>query len=425
MNLPLYWRKIIWPVAVLAIGLLIFAACDGDDDDTAPPPPTGETPAVGETPSVEGSLLDEQADPVLLEKALGTTENVDPIVESAIARAGIQLSEEDIQLALQCWENFVCDTGRGTLTVALADGFGENVWRRITHMEFVLQALSYPDVARIVYVSAQGDASKAISDIRSLIAQDVDIIATFPDAGEAVLPAAREATEAGIIVVPYIAGMGGNPGTDYLTFVAEDLCELGRQFANFVIDNADAEGSDLNVVFLGGTPGNQLSAAWQECSEEVLVSADANLLGRADTNWTQEGTFQAMSSFLAQHSRIDGILYEYSDGFRGGVRAYEAANRDLDVILTLRTDEQGLFCDWEEIGDPDFQIFFSTGGTFQSRIALHAAIVSLLEGVQVPGETVVPFRMRQVEQGMCNAELPDETPFSTLVPDDILSRMFQ
>ena len=206
-----------------------------------------------------------EPNPELMLKALGTTEGIGPIVTETFDRASAALSEEDRALALKCWSEQVCETGRGELTVALADGFGENVWRRVTHMEFVMQALSYPEVSKIIYTSARGDASKAISDMRSLIAQGVDIIVTFPDAGPALLPTAQEATESGITVVPYIAGLGGTAGEDYLTFVAEDLCELGRQFVQFVA-GANSEES-IEIVELGGTPGNQLSAAWQACSE--------------------------------------------------------------------------------------------------------------------------------------------------------------
>jgi hypothetical protein len=35
-------------------------------------------------------------------------------------------------LALKCWKDNVCETGYGTLTVAYEDGFGENVWRKVT-----------------------------------------------------------------------------------------------------------------------------------------------------------------------------------------------------------------------------------------------------------------------------------------------------
>src|SRR5690606_27155488 len=127
-----------------------------------------------------------------------------------------------------------------------------------------------------------------------------------------------------------------------------------------------------------------------------------------------EGSFEAMSGFLSQHPDVDAVLYEYADGFRGGVRAFDAADRDMDLILTLRTDEQGLFCDWEKINNPNFKIFFSSGGTFQARIALTAAMAHK-RGMEVPTHVDVPFKMKQVEQGMCDPKLPDQMPVSTLV----------
>lgn len=400
--------------AALAVMALLAAACGRDG---VPDPVSEEGVAFG--------FADERpdgADPALLEKALGTsdTSEIPEFVLAAVARASVDLPDDVIQLALECWREKACDTGHGDVVVALADGFGENVWREVTHMEFILQALTYPQISRIIYTTAQGEATKAISDFRSLIAQGVDVIVTFPDAGEALLPTAREATQQGIQVVPYIAGLGGEEGTDYLSFVAEDLCQLGANFAAVVNDEL---GGDGNVVFLGGTPGNPLSEAWQTCQEPELAPG-VELLGRADTNWTREGTFEAMSSFLSRYPEINAISYEYADGFLGGVRAYEAANRELDVVLTLRTDEAGLFCEWQEIGNPDFKIFFSSGGGFDSRIALTAGMMALA-GEQVPPNIVVPARMRQVTEEFCNPDIPGEAPASTLVPEHVLNLMFE
>ncbi len=402
-------------VAVSAALALVATAC-GDDDGEAsetPAEPVDEADATGEN-------LD--ADPELLEKALGTSspDGIPDPVLAAVYRAGLEVTDDMLDKAIECWQEQTCDTGTGgDVTVALADGFGENVWREVTHMEFVLQALTYPEIGQIMYVSAQGDTEKAISDFRSLIAQDVDVIATFPDSGEALLPTAREATAQGIQVVPYIAGLGGTPGEDYLSFVAEDLCQLGVNFADVLNEELGGEGK---VAFLGGTPGNPLSEAWQSCEEPELADG-IELVGRADTDWTREGTLQAVSGFLSQHPDLAGISYEYADGFLGGIRAYEAAGADLDVVLTLRTDEVGLFCEWSDIGNPDFRIFFSSGGGFDSRIALTAGMMALA-GEEVPPEIVVPAQMRQVDDDACVEAIPGEAPASTLVPDAVLAAMY-
>ena len=90
---------------------------------------------------------------------------------------------------MECWKKNTCETGTGgKLTVGLADGFGGNVARQIFKMEFILQALTYPDIGKIVYTDANLDTQKAISDMRSMIAQGVDVIVSYPDAGEALLP---------------------------------------------------------------------------------------------------------------------------------------------------------------------------------------------------------------------------------------------
>jgi ribose transport system substrate-binding protein len=357
-------------------------------------------------------------------KALGTTENINPIVAETMKRAAAGLTPEQRALALQCWKDSVCETGHGDLTVALADGFGENVWRQVTKMEFILQALTYPNIKKIIYTSGRNDPTKSISDLRSLIAQKVNVIVVFADASTALLPSIKEATQAGITVVLHNGTyVGGEPGKDYLATVAENLCNLGTGFVDAVADNSGK--NPIGIVELGGTPGNGLSAAWQKCSDdEIAKHANMKLLGKADTNWTQEGAFQAMSSFLAQNDSVDGVVYEYADGFRGGLRAFQEAGKAPDVVVALRTDEQGLFCDWEKLNDPNFKIFFAAGMNFQSGIALNAAMMKLA-GQDVPTVVDVPFRMRQVTKGMCNPNLPEDASVSTLVDNDMLTTMFK
>jgi ABC-type sugar transport system substrate-binding protein len=354
-----------------------------------------------------------------LTKAFGTTKKIPKPVLAAVARSGKPISAARLQLALKCWKENVCDTGTGgNVTVALADGFGENVWREVTHMEFVLQALTYPEVGKIIYTSGQGNTQKAISDFKSLIAQDVDVIVGFPDAGAAMLPSYREATKRGIVVVPYTSTPGGTPGKDFASFVSEDLCLLGKNFAGVL----NREVKTGKVVFLGGTPGNGLSKAWQACEKPALGSS-LELVGTADTNWTRQGTTQAMSGFISKNPDIKGISYEYADGFLGGVRAYQAAKVPLDIVLTLRTDEMGLFCEWKKINNPNFKIFYSNGGNFQSRLALTIGMMKL-NGASIPTTLIVPASMRQVTKSTCNPNIPGQTSASTLVPDKVLSAMY-
>jgi ribose transport system substrate-binding protein len=359
----------------------------------------------------------------LMMKAVGRTTDVSPVIVEAVKHAAMDLTPAQRKLALECWHNNVCETGHGTLTVAYADGFGENVWRQVTKMEFIEQALTYPQIKKIIYRSARGNAAKAISDMQAYTAQQVNVIVMFADAGAALLPAVREATQSGIqVVLNNGTTVGGHAGKDYLTSVSENICQLGVAFVNIVKENSTKK--PTTIVELGGTPGNPLSATWQKCAEaDIAKDKNLKLLGKADTNWTQEGTFKAMSGFLSQYGSVDAVLYEYADGFRGGLRAYQAAKKPPNVIVALRTDEQGLFCDWQKVGDPDFKIFYASGQNDQARFALTAAMMKLA-GDKIPPFIDVPFKMHRVVKGLCNPGLPDGASVSTLVDDETLQAMF-
>ena len=188
-----------------------------------------------------------------------------------IALAGLGRADRKVNqnLALKCWKNNGCSTGTGgKLTVAYVEGFGENAFRQISKMEFILQALTYPQIGKIIYTSAHSDLTQALTDFRAAISQHVNVIVTYPDFGDAMLPVFKEATKAGIPVVTYAWGYVSGPGTNYTTVVGEDTCKLGKAYA--AVMNKDVGSGD--IAFLGGFPGNPLSLGWQNCEQPALNS---------------------------------------------------------------------------------------------------------------------------------------------------------
>jgi ABC-type sugar transport system substrate-binding protein len=414
--------KRVYVINLMIILMLALAACGGGAATQAP----ADAPPAELGPGIEGAdQYGERydADPAVLTKSIGTADGINEIAKAALYRAGLPVDQARMDLAVKCWQDKVCETGTGgPITVALADGFGENFWRQMTHMEFILQALTYPEIGKIIYTTAfmysTGDAARSIADFNSLIAQDVDIIVFFPDAGEALLPAVREATAQGIVAITHSYGAIGEPGKDYATFVAEDVCLLGQLFA----ETLNEEVGSGKVAFLGGTPGNALSAYWQSC-EEPALSPDLELVGRADTSWTREGTLQAVSGFISAHPDIKGYSYEAADSFMGGIRAYEQAGLPLDIVLTLRTDEMSLFCEWEKIDNPNFKVFYGSGGNYQSRIALTAAMMKL-KGYELPADgIIIPPVLRELTKGTCNPDVPQEGSISSMIPIEIFKAM--
>src|SRR5690606_21435769 len=113
--------------------------------------------------------------------------------------------------ALECWAAQECDTGSGgDLVMGYADGGGNdvNVWRSVSKMEAVLQALTYPEIGTIVATAANFNPDPAVhaNDIRFLINRGVDFIVGYPDMGIAIADAIKEADDAGIPYISFSAG---------------------------------------------------------------------------------------------------------------------------------------------------------------------------------------------------------------------------
>jgi ribose transport system substrate-binding protein len=455
-------------LVILAAFALIVAACSSSDSDdtttTTAAAGGGEetttTAAAGggeetTTTAAAGGGEDNpladfgestDADPALVAKALGPVEPSDEgswnIILASIARANQDLDQATIDKALECLNNQQCDTGTGgEVVMGFADGGGDtvNVWRAVSHMEAILQALTYPEIGSIISTEANfdPDPNVAANDIRFLINSGVDFIVGYPDAGIAIADAIREADAAGIPYASFSAGWVGLPdqdgalvpGEDYLTVVGEDLCELGESFAAVINDGVGTG----QAAVLGGTPGNALSLGWQRCifpafgeGIEAVNPAPNENTTTGDTFWYDPVIPDVYRGLLTTNPEIRGWAYEYSDGMNTGLTVYDELGIPVEnLTVALRTDEQTLFCDWVERNEPTYKIFYSAGGNFQSRVAVTASMLALQDASVVPAEIVVPHVMREVTAADCNPDRPNPYVSGTsLVPDSVLELMF-
>ena len=337
---------------------------------------------------------------------------------AAYRRADMKVNQT---LALKCWKNNGCATGTGgKLTVAYVEGFGENVYRQVSKMEFILQALTYPKIGHIIYSSAHSDLNQALADFRAVIAKHVSAIVTYPDFGDAMIPVFKEATQAGIPVSTYAWGYVSGPGTNYTTVVGEDTCKLGKAFANVM--NTQVKSGD--IAFLGGFPGNPLSLGWQNC-EKPALNPNINVVANEPTNWDPSKVQGIVAGILAAHPNLKGFSYEDALFMaQGGYAAYQAAGLPYNAVLTLRTDEVAMGCLANKLNNPNLKIFYYTSGNSQIRVALTADMMKLA-GAKIPPTIVFPIQMQsQAKRNMCIKGYPDGASPTSLIPLSLLHRMY-
>jgi ribose transport system substrate-binding protein len=407
------WLRAVPLVAVLVTTLVLVTA--GQGGRSAKPRAVGTGGGFGEVYKARSSTLKKTLFNAKLLPANKTARNI------ALAALGRSEKKVNLNLALKCWKNNGCDTGtHGKLKVAYVEGFGENVFRQMSKMEFILQALTYKSVGKIIYTSAHSNPAQALTDFRAAISQHVNLIVTYPDFGDAMLPVFREATKAHIPVATYAWGYVSNPGKDYLTVVGEDTCRLGKAYAR-VMNKYVKSGK---IAFLGGFPGNPLSLGWQKC-EKPALNPNIDVVATEATNWDPSKVQEVVAGILARYPDIKGWSYEYGLGMaQGGLAAYRAAGKPFNTVLTLRTDDVGMGCAYDKLKNPKLQIFYYTSGNSQIRVAFTAAMMKL-KGAKIPPQIVFPIQLQnQARRDQCAKGYPQEASATSLIPLSLLHKMY-
>jgi ribose transport system substrate-binding protein len=280
--------------------------------------------------------------------------------------------------------------GNKKITFALADGFGDNNWRRITTAEARDEAAKCPSVTKVDYTDGQGNTQKAISDINGLVAQGVNAMVVFPDAGQAVLPAIRQAFNAGVVTVPYRVSAGGSPGQDYNYFISTDFAQAGELWGNWLKKALHCHG---NVVNLGGPPANSQSLAEYQGMKKVLASCPGiQFIGQTPynvTNWDPAQTQKVVTAILAKYPKIDAITTDFGAALASSFPAFAQAGRKIPAVAT--EDSNLLSCDRKKLlkSNPAFQLFTVDSQNWMVRTAVDFAVAKATGG-QVPSSPVVP-----------------------------------
>ncbi|MBO1901492.1 substrate-binding domain-containing protein [Leucobacter weissii] len=319
--------------------------------------------------------------------------------------------------------------GDEPVKVAYADGAGNNAWRAITRAIFEEWAAKCDNITDVIYTDAQGDTQKAISDINSLVSQGVDVIVSFVDGGEALLPTVRQATQQGVSFVPLVGSPGGEPGVDYVDFVSEDIVTYGEGLARWTLEQMGGTG---NLVMLGGGAGNSYS---QNVYEGVLRALedypDVTLLnedGFVVTDWEPGKIQQVVAGLITAHGQIDGIVSDYGGGSVGGIRAFLAAEKDIPVWSA--NDSNEFACLWDEYGSEDskYQIATMSSRNWVIRAALNKGLAAHNGIVNTDPST---FNLEIIEdstdpalQPTCEPSLPADAILSSGLSVESMQELF-
>ena len=394
------------------VAALLLAACS---NTTATQGSSGAAPAASGD-MITAQSVDQGALAATIKKAMLAdipVAQLDPVMANAMAVASQPLTPEQNALLATCMHQASCDTGRGTLTVGINADAANNAWWNILRAEATAQAIAYPQVKRIIYTSSPtGNIAEVLANLRSLIAQRVDIIIDNPDFGAAILPVAQQAKDAGIAYVTFNAPLPDDTTGVTASQIPFDLCTMAK---SAVAELTKAMPNPSSYALYTGIPGNSVAAAWHPCAREALQAAGWTEATQGFTQWTPQGASQAADALLASGAQVGAILNDnYMDEF---YRAYIAAGKTPPATFN-DAPRFSSFTVAEELRAANLNplTLVANGHAWYSRPAVTAGVM-IKSGMQVAPKIVPPVPVvpldATAEQNLPG--IPESTPIGTLL----------
>ena len=245
----------------------------------------------------------------------------------------------------------------------------------------------------LTILDAENDPAKQSQQMPDLISQQPDVIVVWAANGKAIVPAIKQAHDAGIPVVTFNAAIDPS-GLDYIVAHAgPNDYNQGTQAAETLIQ---AMGGKGNVVEVRGTvgfgPGDQRAQAFVDVAKKY---PDVKLLDVQAGNWSQGQGQSIMENFITRFGKqIDGVLS--SDGYSGtgaylAVQAAVAAGQ-LDADHVKFVDPNIVATNYDLIGQGKYTAAVLQTPQDDAEFSLKVA-VKVAEGIQVPKENYLPTPM--------------------------------
>ena len=253
-----------------------------------------------------------------------------------------------------------------------------------TYEKAFIEAAEANENVEAVVLDAGGDVARQIAQIEDLIQQDVDAIIIWPTNGEAVIPAVRKASQAGIPVIVTNSNIA-EQGFDFVaSFSGPDNITQGARAAEIMCDRFKDQGIDgeAKIVQISGQPGYTTAIERAKGFEDRLpeVCPDVELVETQPGDWNREKSQQVMEAFLVKYDDIDGVYAGDDNMGVGALNAAKAAGRAGDITFVGATN---FAVGYEAMEAGDYW-----GSIYQSPVddaeaALQTAI-DVLNGEEVP-----------------------------------------
>ena len=285
--------------------------------------------------------------------------------------------------------------GDGGFNIGLSNSYIGNVWR--TQMIKMAKAYSEtPEIKPLIGTfqvnTADRDDAAQIAAIENMISNGAQAIVIIANTPTALVPVVEQARKDGIVVVSFDSTVHADPpdpSLDLGATVNEDQVEMGRLWAQFLVDHTGGKGK---ILMVNGVPGTGVDTERRQGAAEVWKANPGITTVEVQGDWDPGKAQTATATALAANPDIAGVWCQ--GGTDGVVRAFLDAGRPL--VPVAGESENGFRKQMLEFKDtmPALSIGQSPGLVC---VSMRAAL-SLLLGEPVPSAVSVPLPSATTDQ---------------------------
>jgi ribose transport system substrate-binding protein len=176
-----------------------------------------------------------------------------------------------------------------------------NGWREEMLCSAQAQGVASGQVSEVKIINRDTDPAGQLEDIRTLIADGVDAIIVNPSSPDALNPAIKEATDAGIVVIAVDAAVT-EPSAYNLSNDQENYGYLG---AKWLFEQMGGTG---DVVYMRGFPGHPADTSRDVGFKRAAAEYPGIVIAsETATDWTQPKAIEQITTLINAGTNIDGV----------------------------------------------------------------------------------------------------------------------
>lgn len=230
------------------------------------------------------------------------------------------------------------------------------------------------------------DPAKQINQMETAISQGIAAIIVEPASVDGIIPAVKEARDAGIPVV--ILNQKITDQSIASTFVGVSNVDGGKMEMSAAVADMGGEGK---VALLLGPMGSDAQIGRSEGYQAIIDESKGKVevVYELTANWTTDEALAVVETWLSSGKEIDAIVAQNDGMAMGALKAVEDAKmEDKILVYGLDATDEALAA----VKDGRLKATVSQSTTLQGLKAMEAA-VDLVNGKEVAPEILVEFTL--------------------------------